>query len=215
MTGDSHPKGPTFDVPRHYGATRALSAMTTVAAPLLAAGAIALIGVILQAPSSFGRADEAVVVLGLAVFFLVLSVQCGFMSHQHATTPREIDEYWVTMPPDLRWARIRREQWRAQTAARAWGNVARLVYAIGITALWIGLALALVPPGSMRCGRIVAIAGAGAAAVFEICWTWIVSRPTRPPGRLTRRLAALSGLGSVATPPPERWEKAPGADPFD
>jgi hypothetical protein len=180
--------------------------MTTVAAPLLAAGAIALIGVVLQAPSSFGRGDEAVAVLGLAVFLLVLSVQCGFMSSQHTTTPREIDEYWVTMPPDARWARIRREQWRAQAAARAWGNVARLAYAIGITALWIGLALALVPPGSLRFGRIVAIAGAGAAAVFEVCWTVIVSRPGGPPGRLTRKLAG--------TPPPERWEKAAGSDPF-
>jgi hypothetical protein len=170
--------------------------------------------VVLQAPTAFRLADLALTVLVLAVFLLVLSVQCGFVAAQYTTTPREIDEWWVTMPPDQRWRRIRREQWRAQANARTWGDGARYAYAAGVTSLWVGVALALVPPDAVRPGRLVAVGLAAAAALFEIGWAVVVSLPGRWSPTLGRGLTAFSGSTKRAGPPPERWEKAAGIEPY-
>jgi hypothetical protein len=212
------PGGPAFDVPLHYGASRALEVLTSVAAPLLAAGGFTLVGAIAQSPANFGLGSAAILVLALAVFLLVMSVQFGFLARQHATTPREIADWWPTMPPEQRWHRVRREQWKAQAAYRLWGNRARVAYGLGVTFLWIGLSIALVPPDKVDGLRAVAIGTAAIAALVEICWALIavVGRPGQRLRRFRVVGPVLSALGrqSPASPPPERWAWTEAKDPF-
>jgi hypothetical protein len=104
------------------------------------------------------------------------------------------------MPSEAHWRRTRREQWTHQAAFRTWGNAARMAYAGGVTALWIGVALALVPPGPIPPARAALCAGATVAAVFEVGWT-LVSVLRRP--------------RTSVSPPVEQWPSTQGLDPFD
>ena len=84
--------GPTFDVPEHYGDPAALDALSSVAAPLLAGGTLALLGVVVQQPSSLRWPGLALLLLVVAAVMLVTAVQCGFWAG-------------ATPPVPTRWSR--------------------------------------------------------------------------------------------------------------
>ena len=87
--------GLTFDVPDHYGDAGALDALSSVAAPLLAGGTLALVGVIVQQPSALRWPGLALLLLLVAAILLVMAVQCGVWARHHATRPDEIAVWWA------------------------------------------------------------------------------------------------------------------------
>src|SRR5215471_10850919 len=79
---------PAFDVPfeSSHGPARALESLSGIAAPLLAAASVTVIGVIVQQPSSLAWPSLALALLVLAAIALITSVQCGFWARHHVVT---------------------------------------------------------------------------------------------------------------------------------
>jgi hypothetical protein len=148
--------------------------------------------------------------LVLAALMLVTSVQCGFWARRHATRPDEMIAWWPTMPVSQRWRRIREEQWAEQAIHRIWAGRCRALYSAGITALWMGVAVAIVPDSPLSPARLATILVALAAAVGELVWSLAVHVQAHPvlgrvPGlrALERRLDRP--MRELPSPPPERW----------
>lgn len=213
-------KAPTFDVLEHYGSPQALDSITSVAAPLLAAGGLALIGTIVQASGHVRWSGAALLVLTAAVVALVASVQLGAWARQSAISPAQIAEWWPMMTPERRWQRVRFSQWRAQTRFRAWERRANKAFRYGLWFLWLGVALTLVPKTPLSPARSVAVGVALTSAVAEVLWT-LAGGLSVNPRAWQRRLPGLHLLaawldpGATVTTPPEVWSYDSSRDPYE
>src|SRR5215467_7059000 len=96
---------PAFDVPlgSSHGPARALESVSGIAAPLLAAASVTVIGVIVQQPNSLAWPSLALTLLVLAAIALIASVQCGFWARHYVVTPAEIAAWWPMMDTKDRW----------------------------------------------------------------------------------------------------------------
>ena len=152
-----------------FGDARAMDAVTAIAAPLLAAGAIALIGVIVQAADKFAQPNLALFLLTAAAVALVIAVQCGFWARRGMLSPSEVAD-WLPSTGAAPRDQLREEavEWAAGRYRR-WAGPARLTYAIGILLLWSGVAVALLPPGESD-ERWFAVGVAALAAFAEVVW---------------------------------------------
>jgi len=217
----SSPPAPTFDVLEHYGSPQALDSITSVAAPLLAAGGLALIGTIVQASEHVRWSGIALLVLTAAVVALVLAVQLGAWARRSVVTPAQIAEWWPMMAADRRWQRVRSHQWRAQARFRAWEHRAASAFRYGLWLLWVGVALSLVPKSSLSPARAAAVSVALASAVGEVIWA-LANGLSVNQHAWQRRLPGLHRLASSLDPgskvtdvPPEIWPYDPGRDPYE
>ena len=124
------------------------------------------------------------------------------------------------MPAASRWQRIREDQWAEQALYRTWAARCRVVYRAGITSLWTGVAVAVVPATSMSAARAAAAVVAVGAAVGEVVWTLAVRvRSHQGLGRIPGLARAAGWLdrpaGATPTPPPERWPGPPPERPAE
>jgi hypothetical protein len=198
-----------------YGGSKALESLSGIAAPLLAAASITVIGVIVQQPNSLAWPSFALALLTLAAMFLISAVQCGFWARRHALTPQEIAQWWPMMPDDARWHRVREVQWTIVVHYNRWSILARKTYGTGICFLWFGLAAALVPH-PYQPARLIAASIAFVGGIGEVIWVLAaINHPTR--GRnwlgLNRLTQALAKPIHVS-PPEETWPYNPKRDPF-
>jgi hypothetical protein len=204
---------------------RATGSLTGIAAPLLAAAALATTGVILQAPEKLWAPGLSVFLLLAAAAALVFAVQCGFWARNYAITPTEIAEWWPTMPGDQRWRRVRYAQRFAMRRYRMWADRARLSYAIGIVSLWCGFAVAVLPREDaylslVRCAAAALAAGVAAAEAGLTLLTY--AQDETPLRRWSDRLTfGLIGrarrvmVGPDPEPlPEETWPFDPRRDPY-
>jgi hypothetical protein len=192
----------TFLIPDNYGVIGAIESMTTVASPLLAGGSIALAGVVIQQSDSLLLPGPVLLILAIAIVALITAVQCGFWARQHEFRPSEIGQWYPTMPAELRWRRIRQDQWRNCLLFAKWANRARLAYAIGIIAIWTSLAIAVLPRASDEQGRwrVAAAVLLAIATMVEVLWTVFGGK-----GRAKSRPLII---------PPERYPRTDDNDPF-
>jgi hypothetical protein len=110
---------------------------------------------------------------------------------------------------------VREEQWAEQAIYRVWAGRCRAMYGAGLTALWTGLAVVLVPTTRMSPGRAAAVGVAVIAAVGELTWSLAVQVRARP---LLARVPGLTAIEAwldharrtAPPPPPERWPGPPG-----
>lgn len=208
---------PAFDVPSEssQGSARALESLSGIAAPLLAAASVTVIGVIVQQPSSLAWPSLALTWLVLAAIALITSVQFGFWARHYAVTPAEIAAWWPMMDPKDRWNRVRGVQWHAAHHYRRWARYARIAYSAGIVALWMGVGFALVPSHASAY-RWVPAALAWFAALAETVWSLAaLSDPDRGrhlPG--LRRITLWLVTPRYVIPPPETWPYDEHRDPF-
>jgi hypothetical protein len=159
--------------PLAYGASA--DAAHFVAAPLLAAGAVALLGVVAADADKFRIPSVALLALTVATVLLVASVQFGFHARAVLYSASEVSDWWgeeaVAGDRDRRVAQQRadfdRWRFRIRRAVRA--------YNLGVTMLAVGVALSLVPPANLAAGpsavRWVACGFAGLAALTEFAYT--------------------------------------------
>ncbi|SEF57964.1 hypothetical protein SAMN04489712_101489 [Thermomonospora echinospora] len=209
--------GPSFDIPAggSHGPARALESLSGIAAPLLAAAAVTVIGVIVQQPSSLAWPSLALTLLVLSAIALIAAVQLGFWARAHVVTPAELAEWWPMLKPEDRWRRVRETQWRAAAHYRRWDDATRYAYSAGIVLLWLGIGVALVPDDPSVYRWVPAVL-AWLAALAEIIWS--LAALMSPNGRCRvlglRRLAEWVRRPHYVDPPPEVWPYAPDRDPF-
>lgn len=190
-----------YNVPYRYGDAAAIQAMSSVAAPLLASGALVFIGLVVKSVRYPGL---TLLIMLVALLVLVTAVQCGFWARQFASTPQEIEQWWPDMPTKMRNERARADQWQDRASHDMWANRARWAYGVGIILLWFGVAVALMPAADAAqpalrwlAAAVGILAGMGEAL-------WLAGAHGRGPRWLLRWLS-----GPAVSPPPE----LPATDP--
>jgi len=195
-----------WKVPDPYGAARAMDGMGSVAAPLLAAGALGLLGLVLSVEEHLRSPSLALLLLVISSSSLVLAVQSTFWMRQYNVTPSEMRQWHDDA--DHRLSELRDTQWTYQVEQQAWENRARRSYQVGIVALYAGVAVVLIPRGNIDVIRAIAIGVAGLAALAEVVWSsvaWLLT------SRYTDRIhgtKALKWVGQKVRLAPE-WCTAP------
>jgi hypothetical protein len=195
-----------WDVPHPLGAAKAMDGIGAVAAPLLAAGALGLVGLVLSVETQLRWPSLALLLLVASSSLLVFAVQATSWMRQYDVTPSEFWDWYHDA--DVRLAELRDIQWTYQAERRVWGNRARSAYQVGIVFLYAAIAVVLVPRDNIGLTRGIAIGAATLAAVSEVVWsslTWLLtSRSTRP----NHNPRSLNRIGHVLRHEPE-WRKAP------
>ncbi|MEV0737242.1 hypothetical protein AB0I51_14980 [Streptomyces sp. NPDC050549] len=169
------------------GYPESVHAAVNIAAPMLAAGAVTITGVVAADEVKFRWAGVAMLCLTLAAVSLIASVQFGFRARSYHFSQEEL-ERWVADTDAADHYRDRANRDRAiGTARNMWRKKVRsavYTYNFGTVLLGVGLAVALVPKsGSAQPGvRWAAAALALLATVGEAVWGWRLTVPhTAPP----------------------------------
>ena len=171
---------PQWAKPAPLGYPASADAVHFVAAPLLAGGALALIGVIMADRDKFRLPEAAVLVLTLAVIALVTSVQLGFQARRWLYSGADVAAWWGPQDLPEREAKLRGDQQGDFARWQRRINHAVIAFNSGITLLAAGVALCLAPPVHASTSGSVAL--------------WIASVLTG--------LAALAELGYLLTQTP-------------
>lgn len=186
-----------FDVPYYYAGTSAIESMSSVAAPLLAGGALVFIGIVMQQAQALRFPGIVLVTSLVALMALILSVQCGYWARQHAVTPSDIEQWWPDLSEDERLQRVRADWWQERSDYQVWARRTRLMFGCGVILIWLALAVAAVPTGSggYVAYRWIAVAICLTASVLEALWLAVSSRPMRS-SAIGRAIA-----GPIVSPP--------------
>jgi hypothetical protein len=175
-----------WSVPAPYGYAAAIDGFGSVAAPLLAGFAIAVVGI--TVPLTFASPvrypGTAIGFTALAALMLLASVQCSMWAREYAVTPSDMLEWWPDSagPPTDRAARLedlRVTQWRYATIAGTWLSRARLTYHMGIVSLLVGLLVILVPK-VWTPSRVAAVCLVGIGIAVELGWSFAPSHRSWP-----------------------------------
>jgi hypothetical protein len=154
-------------VPSDYGGhAAAIQSMASVAAPLLAGFGFTLMTLIVQSPGSFRFPDGTLLVLALATFGFLFSVQFGLHARQYFTTPAEVRAWWGDDPA----ARFRQEQRADLAKLQRWTARARHAFDVSIIGLLVALALVLVPVREAPVIRWLAVGVAVVVILVELVW---------------------------------------------
>jgi len=158
-------------VPAPYGEHSGTDAVTTVAAPLLAAASVTLAGVIIQQQNALRLPGTTLLILTGAILVLVTSVQCGAWARRYMMTPDQMLEWWPGANPARREI-IEEEQRLYSRRLNMWAGLAALTFNIGLVLLWAGLSVALAPTrdSNQQGLRWVACVVAAAGAASEVVW---------------------------------------------
>jgi hypothetical protein len=178
---------PAWRPPAHYGYAAAIDGMGGVAAPFLAGIAIALAVLVISSPEHFGAENVALCALVLAAVGLVGCAECTFVARKYAVTPSQLEEWWPDPDPD----QLADEQHKAAATFTRWAACARAFYDIGIVALTVGVAAALVPHVGLNSAppwRLASFALAIAAVFAEIMAVLIAVNHDRDIARELKRL---------------------------
>jgi hypothetical protein len=188
-----------YDVPEWYGGVAAVDSFSNVAAPLLAGGALAVSGVVLQAQSAFRFPGTVLLLLLAAFFLLVTAVQCGMWARRYAATPEDIGQWWPDLTSTVRQQQLVREQWQDAADHRLWAKRAGFSFNGGILLLWAGLACVAVPPSgvSQPTWRWGSVMVACLGVLTEVAWMVLAHQSRR--GRGSRRSRWF--YGAEVTPP--------------
>ncbi|MGV9821846.1 hypothetical protein [Nocardia xishanensis] len=154
--------------PLGYGA--AADAAQFVAAPLLASGSLALIGVVAADSDKFRWAAPAMLVLSLAAVGLIASIQFGFQSRALLYSGADLAAWWGEDDITRYRERLRRQQRADHERWRAMNFRAVTTYNVGVALLGFGVATCLAPMTSNTAdGRVrwVACALVAAAGLAE------------------------------------------------
>jgi membrane protein implicated in regulation of membrane protease activity len=150
---------------KHSQTRRQLGVVSSIAAPLLATAAITVIAIIVQDSDSLALPTVALTALALAAGALIISINGSIWA-----------AYCDEEPPGETTASVKapdmndNEYWNAVHAYQAyrfWVKINRLSYLIGVYALWIGIAFALVPR-PFDPWRLIAIVPVAAGMLAEL-----------------------------------------------
>ena len=153
-----------------------VSAMGSVAAPLLAGFAVTFVTLTLQAPENF-RYPSLVMFAGtLSALALLTSVQCSFAAQRYAVTPAQFKDFGLDAEPH-----IARTQWAYEYVRRIWSDRAVKAYNIGLIAFMVAIVLLLAPKTGNPHGlampgfRWAAVVLAATGLAGEVTW-WLLNK---------------------------------------
>ncbi len=173
---DPRPLRPRWEVPSPYGYAAAIDGMGSIAAPLLAATSVALVGLVLTLGSSIRWSNVAMLLLVGSSFGFVGSVQLTFWAKRFVVTPADLADWWPD-PDEARQAELEWEQRYSQARFVTWANRSRWAYNVGILCLLGALPVMLVPrdhASSINEVRLAVIALAAGAFIVEATWIGLV-----------------------------------------
>jgi uncharacterized membrane protein YraQ (UPF0718 family) len=124
-----------------------MGSLSAIAAPLLAAAGVTVIGVIVQQPEALAIPDLALVTLALAVACLITSILGSiWVSYYDAESPAGAQNASFDSTPALTDDEYVYDQAAfLYKAYRYWVNLSRRTFSAGVYALLVGVAIALVP----------------------------------------------------------------------
>ena len=156
------------DCPYRRHVQDSFDAMAGVAAPLLAGFSVATIGVVISAAASFRWPGWTLLLLTAAALALIMAVQGGFWTRYYRPETTESYEYSGNLP--------------SLDSYRRWLRATRSFYDIGLVLLLAAVAVALYPKGTdvERVPRQIAAGLAGASAVVELAWAFMVRQRRTP-----------------------------------
>jgi hypothetical protein len=125
-----------------------------------------LLGLLIPQSDTFRLGDLALILLAAAAVCFIATVQCTFWARQYVVTPQEIEMWRPGYPAERRIAlqRLHKGAFDTWSARSVW------CYRAGILFVMAGVAVALVPEGSVGLGRWVSIAVLAVGFVGELLW---------------------------------------------
>ncbi|MFD8965500.1 hypothetical protein ACFV0C_10925 [Streptomyces sp. NPDC059568] len=151
-----------------------MESVTMVAAPLLAGGSVAMIGLVAADTEKFRWPGPALLLLALSVVLLVACVQWAFRARPYLYSMAEVEDWRGVLLADDERARLVQqreedlERWRRGT------DLASAAYTLGLITLGIGVALVLAPPvpeGAHAGWRWAAFWVVFSAVAAELMWS--------------------------------------------
>lgn len=187
-----------FNVPYYYGGPKAIESMSSIAAPLLAGGALAFIGIVLQQQDALRFPGVVLLLSLLALLALIFAIQCGYWARQHTVTPWEIEQWWPDLSEGERLQRVRADWWQERSDYMIWARRTRLLFGVGLTLVWLALCTAVIPTAADKESvlRWMVVSLCFIAAILEMLWLVVSNKPMRS-SVLGRMIA-----GPIAAPPP-------------
>jgi hypothetical protein len=172
--GSLNPRLPEWERPPALGYGPAVDAVGNVAAPLLAGFSVSTIGIVLADESAIRWPGAVFITLTLAAAAFIMSVQCNFHARAYFYSPADAADWWSKSDFKEWLADIQAEHKHDQGIWYTWMNRARRLYNLGVFALWVGIAFALMPPPrelhTVAVSRWVAVGIAGTVIVIELFW---------------------------------------------
>jgi hypothetical protein len=192
-------------LPRPLGYLESIQSAGSVAAPLLAGATFTLVALVLQSALPFARWQNAALLLlvggGLAQIFAVQSV---IWTRRYMTTPDDLRQWF---PDDFTQGGKRPTQWLVNVqadsdqSARKWARRTRGWINAGISLLLAGIAVDVVPPGSISPMRWAVITTAWIGVAVEGTWvigTLVGERARGPLLVCTAAIVASGGSTAAA-----------------
>jgi hypothetical protein len=132
-------------VPEFYGDPGATDVMAGIAAPLLVAASITIIGVIVQQPTSLRWPGLCLALLVLSALLLTMCVQFGFLAKRHAAGPEQVAQWWLKLDAERRANRVAAEILQNRRPMEILTDISRWLYGSGIVVVWLAIGSAVVP----------------------------------------------------------------------
>ncbi|WP_405931236.1 hypothetical protein [Streptomyces sp. NBC_00827] len=161
--------------PEPLGLVRASDVALTVAAPLLTAGALSLIGVVCADAARFHWPGPALLLLVLTVLSLVSSIQLGYQARQYLYSYQDLKD-WRGEAPEKKFVESQHKdyvKWLDKTL------YAGFAYNFGTVLLLLSVATVLIPKGTgpLAVWRWIAAGLVLVAAMGEVIWSYWIYFP--------------------------------------
>lgn len=164
----------------HAGTARQMRGVAGIAAPLLAAATITVIGVVVQAPSTLAYPSIALAVLVVAAASLITSVNANVWVAYYECEPVGDGRKTQLQTPSMEADEYRAAR-RLYATLSFWVRVSRWTYSFGVYTLWIGVGFCLLPR-SFSWARAPALAAVLAAILTEaILYRFAPKSAVEPP----------------------------------
>lgn len=192
-----------YDVPTSYSSVAGTASLSFVAAPLLAGGALAFVGVVIQQENALRYPGIVFFLLVGTILMLVMAVQCGARARLYASTPTDVWQWWPNAN-NVRREEVLHELRQESTRRKIWTKRFSIMFYPGVLLLWLALGLATIPTNNTHepAWRWAASGLAFFGAFLQAGWVIFEILPPR----LSRWL-----YGAASSPPAEA--DAPPAAP--
>ncbi|MGW2549807.1 hypothetical protein [Streptomyces sp. NPDC001635] len=178
MSTDVTPVHERVARPSPLGLMRASETALFIAAPLLSAGSLSLIGVVCADADEFRLAGPTLLLLVTAVISLLLSIQLGYQARQWIYSYEDLQNWTGEQRPGPQFLERQRDDYKKGRKRLYWAGIA---YNLGTVLLAFGVASVLAPGGSggLAVWRWAATVLVMIAAVGEVIWTFSIYVPRR------------------------------------
>jgi|SRR5215211_2668354 len=160
-----------------YGAAAAVSAVGTIAAPLLAGFSFALVGQLVGGiGSGVHWRDGTILLLILAGLLFIGSLQSTLHARQWEATPKDILDWWPNSETNEdEQKELYQQQQALQLKHELWVTLGIVGFHLGIICFFFAIATLLFPPSgsAVTVPRVLSILLIGGAIVVEFAWALV------------------------------------------